>query len=396
MNWFGGVMNGNNTALELQIEFNSVDTHQKLSKGNDSAATGDHIYIDWGDGSAIERFSDVQVSDAAGHTYAGTGPYRIRTWQQDFDRNNRDNDWAFDNLYRHSSASASVLWKGIPDDAKSKIISFGLIMYNVRGENNGLQFGSNRSAVGWDMTYLQNYPIISSTSSRELKRFFSSSGNGSYNGIWKDPYGNNKKLYWFDNPDFSPGVFSLSFFSNINFNCYVGGWDMSNCTNLASIFRSTAFNNDGVDDLNNWDTSNVGSFSQVFRSSSSFNLDLSSWSFASAISLQRMLQSASSFDQDISAWGANDGGMSTAAGPFSNMLDSTAMSVENYSKWLICLANWAYDNSHTSSEVLGASGLQYNNTTYSGIGSGQYTDAVTARAYLVTTLGWTITDAGQA
>ena len=162
-----------------------------------------------------------------------------------------------------------------------------------------------------------------------------------------------------------------------------------------SLFRSTAFNNDGVDDLDNWDTSNVGSFSQAFRSCP-FNHDLSSWSFASQTSLQRMFQSNGSFDQDISAWGTNDGGMNTSSAVFNWMLDGTAMSTENYSKWLICLANWAYDNSYTTAEVLGGSGLQYNNTTYGGIGSGQYTDAVTARAYLVSTLGWTVNDSGQA
>ena len=390
MNWFGGVMNGNNTAFELQTEFASAGTTQALTKGSDSAASGDHIYIDWGDGSAIERFSDVKVSEPgfASHTYAGTGPYRIRIWQQDFDRNNPDNDIAFRSFYR------TTVWKGIPDTGQSKIISFGLVMHHCRKEDKGLQFGWRRDAPGWDMTYLQNYPIISSTSDRSLQTFFRSNHNSSIPGFWKDPYGNNKKLYWFDNPDFSPDVFSLSFFGQINFNCYVGGWDMSNTTNIASIFRSTAFNNDGVDDLNNWDTSNVTSFSQVFRSCP-FNHDLSSWSFASQTSLQRMFQSNGSFDQDISAWGTNDGGMSASTASFNNMLDGTAMSTENYSKWIICLANWAYDNSYTTSEVLGGSGLSYNSTTYTGIGSEEYTDATAAATYLEG-LGWTIggTDLG--
>jgi len=395
MNWFGGVMNGNNTAFELQTEFASAGTSQTLRKGSDSAASGDHIYIDWGDGSAIERFSDVEVSDEASHTYAGTGPYRIRIWQQDFDRNNPDNDIAFDSFYK------TTVWKGIPTSGKSKIISFGLIMHNCDTSNNqsgkGLGFGapyrSGAGAAGWDTAYLQNYPIISSTSNKSLARLFQC--NSGEPSIWKDPFGNNKKLYWFDNPDNSPADFNLCFFSQSNFNCYVGGWDLSNTTTIASLFRSTAFNNDGVDDLDNWDTSNVGSFSQTFRSSS-FNHDLSSWSFASQTSLQRMFQSNGSFNQDISAWGTNDGGMAASTAFFNNMLDSTAMSVENYSKWIICLANWAYDNSYTTAEVLGGSGLQYNNTTYGGIGSGQYTDAVTARAYLVSTLGWTVNDSGQA
>ena len=103
-----------------------------------------------------------------------------------------------------------------------------------------------------------------------------------------------------------------------------------------------------------------------------------------------MFQNASSFNQDISAWSP-----ATTSANFSNMLNSTAMSVENYSKWIICLANWAYDNSYTTAESLGGTGLSYNSTTYIGIGSGQYTDATSAATYLEG-LGWTIggTDLG--
>ena len=77
MNWFGGVMNGNNTALELQIEFNSVDTHQTLSKGNDSAATGDHIYIDWGDGSDVYDVTAWGDTGLTHHIYSGDSSYDI-------------------------------------------------------------------------------------------------------------------------------------------------------------------------------------------------------------------------------------------------------------------------------------------------------------------------------
>ena len=35
MNWFGGVMNGNNTAFELQTEFASAGTSQTLRKSID-------------------------------------------------------------------------------------------------------------------------------------------------------------------------------------------------------------------------------------------------------------------------------------------------------------------------------------------------------------------------
>jgi len=80
------------------------------------------------------------------------------------------------------------------------------------------------------------------------------------------------------------------------------------------------------------------------------------------------------------------------------MLQGTNLSVENYSRFLVSLANQVYDNGDSPTGiVLGANGLQYHSTTYTGYGSGQFTDAVSARAYLTgATAGWTITDAGQA
>ena len=73
------------------------------------------------------------------------------------------------------------------------------------------------------------------------------------------------------------------------------------------------------------------------------------------------------------------------------------MSDENYSRALVGWANFVYDNSGPYNITLGANGLQYHSTTYTGYGSGQFTDAVSARAYLTgATAGWTIIDAGQA
>ena len=168
----------------------------------------------------------------------------------------------------------------------------------------------------------------------------------------------------------------------------IGSWNVSSATNMSNMFfGASSFNQD----IGSWDVSSVTNMIAMFYNATSFNQDNGSWDVSSVTLMPQMFINASSFNQDISAWSP-----ATSAANFSGMLNNSGMSVENYSKWLIALANWSYDNNYTIAESLGATGLQYNNTTYTGIGSGQYTDAVSARAYLVSTRGWTITDSGQA
>jgi len=85
------------------------------------------------------------------------------------------------------------------------------------------------------------------------------------------------------------------------------------------------------------------------------------------------------------------------------MFSSSGLSTENYSRTLIGWANRAYNgganNGVQSNVPLGASGVQYNNTTYADAWPNQpgqqFTDAALARAYLVGIMGWTISDGGQ-
>jgi len=178
------------------------------------------------------------------------------------------------------------------------------------------------------------------------------------------------------------------FYDAPSFNQDIGSWNVSSVTVMQSMFRgASSFNQD----IGSWDVSSATNTSSMFYNATSFNQDIGSWNVSSVNNMNNMFNGASSFNQDISAWSP-----ATSAANFTNMLNNSGMSVENYSKWLIALANWSYDNNYTIAESLGATGLQYNNTTYTGIGSGQYTDAVSARAYLVSTRGWTITDSGQA
>lgn len=184
-----------------------------------------------------------------------------------------------------------------------------------------------------------------------------------------------------------------------SFNCDIRTWDVGNVTNFGTFMVAFGtlpiFNNgysSGTSYTWNWDTSSVTNFGSMFRNCSSMNGDIGGWDVSNATVMNTMLGNCYSFDQDISDWTIN-----TSLSTMATMLNNTNLSVENYSRFLVSLANQVYDNGALPTGIsLGASGLRYHNTTYSGYGSGQFTDAVSARAYLTgATAGWTISDSGQ-
>ena len=61
-------------------------------------------------------------------------------------------------------------------------------------------------------------------------------------------------------------------FANSKFNGDLSNWDVSNVTNMESIFNSSKFNGD----LSNWDVSNVTNMRGMFCNSV-FDGDISNW-----------------------------------------------------------------------------------------------------------------------
>jgi len=187
-----------------------------------------------------------------------------------------------------------------------------------------------------------------------------------------------------------------------SFNCDIRTWNVGNVNSFGTFMVAFGtvpiFNNgfsSGTSYTWNWNTSSVTNFANMFRNCSSMNGDIGGWDVSSGTSFYRMFINCTSFDQDISDWT-----ISTSLTSMFQMLDNTNLSVENYSRFLVSLANQVYDNGDSPTGIdLGAYGLQYSNvlTAYPGYGSEQFTTAPAARAYLTgATAGWTITDAGQA
>nr|WP_297915228.1 BspA family leucine-rich repeat surface protein [uncultured Allomuricauda sp.] len=92
------------------------------------------------------------------------------------------------------------------------------------------------------------------------------------------------------------------FFSNLtptSFNGDISKWDVSNVTNMLGMFSGASFFNG---DISGWDVSNVTNMGSMFKSASSFNQDISNWEVSSVTYIGSMFDGASSFNQDISNW----------------------------------------------------------------------------------------------
>ena len=141
-------------------------------------------------------------------------------------------------------------------------------------------------------------------------------------------------------------------------------------TNFQSCFRTNTFN--GV--LNELDVSNVTNFQSCFFGASVFNQPLNSWNTSSATRMDYMFNNAVAFDQDISSWDI------TSVTNLSNFMTGVTLSTINYDALLIA---WEAQAPNTGITV------DFGSSEYS-LGS----SAATARANLISTYSWTITDGG--
>jgi len=93
-----------------------------------------------------------------------------------------------------------------------------------------------------------------------------------------------------------------SMFVGASFNQPIGNWDVSSVTNMRAMFyQNTAFNQD----IGNWDTSNVNDMSLMFFFSS-FNQDISSWNTSSVTNMNNMFGFTEAFNQPIGDWDVSD------------------------------------------------------------------------------------------
>lgn len=178
------------------------------------------------------------------------------------------------------------------------------------------------------------------------------------------------------------------------FNQNIGGWDVSKVTDMSGMFyTNTSFNQD----LNSWDVSNVTNMELMFTYAMSFNGDISSWDVSNVTTMWHMFNGAGVFNQNISNWNV---------GKVTNMdflFAGASLFNQNLGRWNLGSVTSAY----TMFQLSGFDCLNYGRTL-AGWAANSATPsnldisysaplrygppAVTARNYLVSTLGWTITN----
>jgi surface protein len=78
----------------------------------------------------------------------------------------------------------------------------------------------------------------------------------------------------------------------------INDWDVSQVTDMASLFCNTAFN----DRIDHWDVRNVTSMSRMFYLAQRFNQPLACWDVSRVTDMSCMFYRASSFNQPVDTW----------------------------------------------------------------------------------------------
>ncbi|MFN8126256.1 MAG: BspA family leucine-rich repeat surface protein [Candidatus Nanopelagicales bacterium] len=161
----------------------------------------------------------------------------------------------------------------------------------------------------------------------------------------------------------------------LNASALTGGtlsdWDVSGIKKFVGTFRGAS---GFTGDVSAWDTSQADAMNSMFRGASSFDRDLSAWDVSHVTSMGSMFRDATAFHRSLADW---DIGSLTDA---SYMFDGTSMTRTNYDA---TLQSWAGQTVKPAVEF--------------DAGGSKYTvgPPTAARAELVDSDAWTITDAGQ-
>ena len=191
---------------------------------------------------------------------------------------------------------------------------------------------------------------------------------------------------------------SFMFANNFYFNQDISSWDVSNVINMNYMFSNTAFNQNisswnvsKVTDMNfmfsgantfnqpigSWNVSKVTSMTGMFRGANTFNQPIGSWDVSNVTDMYAMFDSANTFNQPIGSWNVSK------VRYMDNMFSgNTSLSIANYDSLLI---GWS---TITSTETPLLQGVFFVG------GNAKFCKGASARADIINTYEWIITDGG--
>ncbi|NNF36221.1 MAG: BspA family leucine-rich repeat surface protein [Saprospiraceae bacterium] len=128
--------------------------------------------------------------------------------------------------------------------------------------------------------------------------------------------------------------------------------------------------------LNNWNVSNVTQMFSMFKNCRKFNQNISSWNVSNVENMERLFYSANSFDQNLGSWDLSGINWNPIGSPdgLENMLDFSGISQENYD---LILEGWTTNPNLPTNLLLGSANMKY-------CFSSHYRDI------LINSKGWTI------
>lgn len=217
-------------------------------------STQDSIQIDWGDGSALQIFSDTLGQGV--HSYDSAGVYTIEINGQL-------------NVLRFTREAASIL---------TRVLDFGDLGYRQ------ITFASSGPRIQ-GAPNLTEVPSTLPASVRTLNGAFF--GASVFNG----------DLTGWDVSNITD--FSLAFYNAREFNGDLSGWDVSSATNMSNMFyQCRKFNSD----ISSWSTSNVTNMEYMFHTNLAFDQDISGWDVSKVANMRFMFNSCIAFNQDLNDW----------------------------------------------------------------------------------------------
>jgi surface protein len=285
--------------------------------------------------------------------------------------------------------------------AYAKNIQSGITFFTRPSTTTPIPFNNIVTTLVTDMTYMFTYstPNINSNTPLLFNQNISSWDVSNVNymkSMFEDATAFNQNISSWNVSNVT--VLSDMFFGATSFNQPIGSWNVINVAKMAGMFRSApAFNQNisswnvsNVDDMlgmfqnatafnqniSYWDVSNVNNMGNMFENATAFNQNISSWNVSNVTNMYYMFEDATAFNQNIGSWNVSK------VTNMTNMFWGVLLSTANYDALLI---GWSTISSNETPLKP--------NVGFSG-GNSKYCNGATARASIISTYGWSITDGG--